>query len=76
MTGARIVNPAVSCDGKVRFDSPALARAVTTRHSPRKDRPKRDAYRCVHCGGWHVGTDRSRIGAKQARKVREARHGG
>lgn len=74
MTGARAAHPAASCLGKVRFDSAVLARDVATRHSPKKNKPKRDVYSCFHCGGWHIGTDRSRIGMRQNLKLREARH--
>ena len=40
------------CAGKVRFESAVLAAKVIQRH--REDRRK--AYRCVTCGGWHLGT--------------------
>lgn len=46
------------CAGKKRFRSPALAHRVQVRAGKaarrRGERP-RAAYRCPHCGGWHLG---------------------
>ena len=36
------------CTKKVRYNSEADARRAT-----RRMRRKLEAYRCVHCGGWH-----------------------
>ena len=53
--------PAVSCAGKVRFDSAALAHAIAKRRGKARKvnhddaRRRREAYRCKHCGGWHLG---------------------
>ncbi len=41
---------AAGCLGKWRFEAPALAHAVAVRA-----RVPAQAYRCRHCGGWHVG---------------------
>lgn len=41
------------CSGKIGFQSPALAVAITKRHSERA----RVHYRCSACGLWHIGTD-------------------
>lgn len=42
------------CIGKHRFDDGGLAKQVARKSSQRKD-SKASAYRCVTCGGWHVG---------------------
>lgn len=57
---------AASCEGKERFTSVALARAVARR----KGRMVIDGttavfYRCRFCGGWHVGS-----GSKKHSKVK------
>jgi len=40
------------CAGKKRFVNPKLAhRALVRSH-----KKGRQAYRCQHCGGWHLGT--------------------
>jgi hypothetical protein len=56
MTAAYLKGPPASprrgrtqCDGKISFDSPALA----ARAASRKD--NRNHYRCTLCGKWHVG---------------------
>jgi hypothetical protein len=41
------------CDGKVVFDSLALAELAARR---RKGEEKRQPYRCTHCHRWHIGT--------------------
>lgn len=41
------------CEGKFKFESPALAKAVTSRKNKR--RGSLDAYRCAICNFWHVG---------------------
>lgn len=43
-----------SCRGKERFDSARLAHAVI-RRGESTHRP-RDAYRCSHCGFYHIGS--------------------
>lgn len=52
------------CHGKVTFDSPGLARSVLDRQARQRRKRKRSrhedeipsqAYRCRHCGKWHLG---------------------
>jgi hypothetical protein len=40
--------------GKHRFDDGGLAKEVAHKSAKRKN-SKASAYRCIHCGGWHVG---------------------
>lgn len=48
-----------SCVGKVRFDDPAIARAVDARRKrharDRRAMQNHGVYRCRECGGWHIG---------------------
>ena len=53
-----------ACNGKARFNSHALAMEVETR-SKRRSGLNRQAYRCGHCGGYHLGG-----GNSMARKKR------
>lgn len=39
------------CHGKVRFDTRKHARRV----AKRMGKPGLNAYRCTHCGWWHIG---------------------
>lgn len=55
---------AVSCDGKVAFNSFSLAQSVTKRTAIR-DRNGRSAYKCGHCGLWHIGTDNGKVEKKK-----------
>lgn len=60
MTEARHHVRASQCQGKVGFESAALAHQVnrlrSKRHGGKKNRrPPRDAYKCGHCGKWHLG---------------------
>ena len=50
-TGER-VNKAIAalCVGKVRFDSAVVANRAARRRGNRR------SYRCLACGGFHVGT--------------------
>lgn len=47
----RSMTRAQQCEGKQRFDSPHIGYRINRR----KKAPKRDVYRCPHCGGWHLG---------------------
>lgn len=65
---------AVGCDGKVSFDSFKLANAVVTRH-PRDDgRRCRIAYRCGHCGAWHIGSNKGGHAKRKESAQRNKRH--
>lgn len=47
----------LECDGKEGFDTMELAQRVATRsRGYGKSRRRREAYRCVFCKRWHVGT--------------------
>lgn len=47
-------DPENQCVGKEPFSSFVLANAVAIRpRTQRKD--KMEAYRCPHCGFWHIG---------------------
>jgi hypothetical protein len=53
-------NRAAQCDGKVAFASPIEAHRVAMRRAKRSGRLHDDArfrraYRCPHCGMWHLG---------------------
>ena len=60
-----LVPSAVSCGGKVALGSFSLAQAVVTRNGS-KDRNGRSAYKCGHCGQYHIGTDNGKVGKKKA----------
>lgn len=47
--------PASACEGKVPFASKSQATASAKIVSRRKTCPA-CAYKCAHCGAWHVGT--------------------
>lgn len=67
--------PAVGCAGKVPFDSFALANAVVTRRPKDDGRRCRIAYRCGHCGAWHVGSNKGgKADRKYAAHLRSKRH--
>lgn len=52
----RLRNRPASCDGKERYPTAVLAhRVIKRRH--RKD-AQLSAYRCQHCGSFHIGTQR------------------
>lgn len=57
-----------SCRGKERFDSARLAHAVIRRgeftHRPR------DAYRCSHCGFYHIGSKLRKVDPERKREER------
>lgn len=48
---------AAGCDGKVPFDTYHLAAAAAAKRRGKKPRKhkKSKAYRCRHCGLWHLG---------------------
>jgi hypothetical protein len=48
-----------SCDGKRRHDSYAAARVAVIRLARQNHDETIHAYKCVHCGGWHVGHRRA-----------------
>ena len=56
--------PAISCDGKVRFDSHALAAGVSAR-TRRCKRGGLAAYKCGHCRGFHLGSDGGMVTKKK-----------
>lgn len=47
--------PEAQCTGKQAFTSHALATQVARKGSRAKDTPI-SAYRCPHCGAYHVGS--------------------
>jgi hypothetical protein len=51
------------CHGKHRFEDGGFAKKVAKQSARRKD-SKASAYRCMFCGGWHVGNG----GQKKQRK--------
>lgn len=51
---SREEHAAMSCAGKQRFDTIALAQQVCQR--PRRAGKRRTFYRCQHCSGYHLGT--------------------
>jgi hypothetical protein len=55
------LDPLASCAGKFRYEpnQAAIARKVAARTSRRNNAPLR-AYRCLCCGGWHIGQPMSR----------------
>jgi hypothetical protein len=55
----------ISCDGKVKFANFSLADAVIKR-AQTKERNGRSAYKCAHCGQWHIGTDNGKVSKKKA----------
>lgn len=55
------------CQGKHRFDDAGLAKKVAHLSSQRKD-SRSTAYRCVTCGGWHVGNGRTMKPKNQRKK--------
>ena len=46
------------CMGKHRFDDGGLAKKVARLSAKRKE-SRTVAYKCTHCGGWHVGNRNS-----------------
>lgn len=57
-----------SCDGKEAYDSARLVHAVLRRGA--RARGPRQAYRCDHCGFYHIGSS-LKPSAKLARKRAE-----
>jgi hypothetical protein len=58
---------AVSCLGKVSFDTFTQANAILKRNST-QHRAGRSSYHCIHCHKWHIGTSNgAREGKKAAR---------
>ena len=58
------VLPAINCEGKVRFDSHAMAAGVSAR-TRRGRHGGRSAYKCGHCRGFHLGTDGGMVTKKK-----------
>lgn len=56
----------ISCSGKVRFDTWALANDAASR---RRDQ-RREAYHCQFCNGFHIGTKLARL-RKPRPKIKE-----
>jgi len=49
------------CDGKESFETNAQAIRVRDKIRRRGSTKRRlDTYRCVYCGGWHIGGDEFR----------------
>lgn len=46
-----------ACEGKLAFDSFSLAKKVARRRMRNGDR--REPYKCVHCGKFHIGSARN-----------------
>jgi hypothetical protein len=54
-------NKTVVCSSKERFDNPQDARNRIRMQQKRQKRrsgavQKLHAYKCLYCGGWHIGT--------------------
>jgi hypothetical protein len=47
-----------ACTGKPRFETPERARSVAKRmrRGKRSYARRDDAYKCLSCGYWHIGT--------------------
>lgn len=48
----------LGCQGKHRFDSRVMADRVAVASRRRRDSAMH-AYRCKHCNGWHLGSNKS-----------------
>lgn len=58
------------CVGKRSFETAALARAVNKRRrKARTERRGQEAYKCRHCGMWHIGTRRQTVLRRDERKA-------
>ena len=44
-----------ACAGKQRFDSKSMAEQVNSKVN-RRNHVGHSLYRCVSCGGWHIGS--------------------
>ena len=70
---AKISPVLMSCEGKKRFDSRALAAAVLEKRN--RGRIKgRCIYRCRWCCGWHLGTTRSRVAKHRRHDFKERQY--
>lgn len=49
------------CEGKHRFPSGLEAGRVVRRSNRARGGPRRQAYRCNVCGGWHIGSTVGKI---------------
>jgi hypothetical protein len=58
-----------SCAGKARFDTQRLAGQVSARRTRNGRRDQ--AYKCVHCGGWHLG-----LAIRHRERKQQLAHGG
>lgn len=68
---------AVACDGKAGFANFKLANDVATRtysYSHRNKPNNRKAYKCGHCGEWHIGSDTAKVGKRNARTFKERKN--
>lgn len=56
------VGKAISCDGKVRYDKKqAHEKAALLDYDYAGDGRKMRAYRCIHCGYYHIGRAPKRV---------------
>ena len=55
----------VACTGKVGFADYSLAAQVVARNR-NKERSGRTAYKCAHCGLYHVGSDNGQVQRSKA----------
>lgn len=55
----KLRNYVSQCSGKMKFDSRHNARKASSRMNRRKKKPV-EAYRCPHCGFYHLGTSSNR----------------
>lgn len=61
----RVAQPEVVCFGKDKLETMALAKDIATKMSRRREQAI-VAYKCRHCGFYHVGGN-SRMGGKNGR---------
>lgn len=59
-----------TCEGKHRFDSPALALKLAKKSRQRRD-SSLQAYHCQFCGGWHVGAGKPKPARKKRMTINE-----
>lgn len=59
MTKPEVAAPEVNCIGKDKHKSMSLAREIARRMSSRREEAIR-AYKCPHCGYYHVGSQHSK----------------
>lgn len=61
--------PTSYCMGKRRLPTFLIAQQAAQRGS-RRTESRRQAYKCHHCGDWHVGTGLAPKGMRVGRKQR------